>query len=96
MTPQQLSDWLEPVSPPTPLHISGHAYYLISQFRIAFFIHCVFYDPYKKEYIWFIIENNMLYEERFHRARRYSSYREMICDVASHFTMYPSPYFVAT
>jgi hypothetical protein len=37
----------------------------------------------------------MLYEERFHRARRYSSYREMICDVASHFTMYPSPGFVA-
>jgi len=91
MTPQQLSDWLEIVTPPTPVRISGHTYFLLHQFRMAIFVHCVFYDVPRKEYTWFIIENNVLYEQRFNQAKRYSSYREMICDVASHFTMYPSP-----
>lgn len=91
MTPFQLSQWLEPMTQDTSLMIAGRNYRLLSQFRIAFFIHCVFYDILTKEYIWFIVENHVLYEERFRRAKHYRSYREMIDDVAAHFTMYPKP-----
>ena len=91
MTPLQLSQWLEPMAHETSLSIAGRNYRLLSQFRIAFFIHCVFYDTLSKKYIWFIVENHVLYEERFRRAKRYDSYREMIDDVAAHFTMYPVP-----
>lgn len=96
MSVKWLSHWLSLPSidySTKHVEIDGKSYWLVQQFRVAFFIHCVFFDLSTEEYIWYIVVNHTLVIDDFHRAKRYQTHSEMLQDVSSHFTIYSSPSF---
>lgn len=82
---QWLYQWLQPVIPIQTIHVLDRPYLIVFHFRIAFYVHWVCYDILSKEYLWYVIENQALYEEAFHRSKRYSTLEAMIKQVAQHF-----------
>ena len=82
---QWLYQWLQPVVPIQTIHVLHRTYLIVFHFRIAFYVHLVCYDVFSKEYLWYVIENQVLYEEAFHRSKRYSTLETMIKEVAQHF-----------
>lgn len=84
-TEEWLYQWLQPVIPIQMIQIMNRTYLIVFHFRIAFYVHLACYDVLSKEYLWYVVENQALYEESFHCSKRYSTLEAMIKEVAQHF-----------
>ncbi len=77
--------WLQPSIDYIPFTLYGHIYMIEKRCRIAFNVYIIARDTTTNEYIWYIIENNQFYFEKFINSKRYSNYNDLLMEVSQQF-----------
>jgi len=77
--------WLQPPIEYIPFVLYEHTYVIEKKFRIAFNVYTIIRDTTSNEYIWYIIENEQFYFDKFMNLKRYTNYNDLLMEVSQQF-----------